>query len=224
MAPQPSTPTTYETQYHVAHLSQDSARPVVWSAICDYLSPYISPDAHVMELGAGYCDWINQITAARKIAVDLWSELPHYAAPGVETIQHDLTQGLPPGIGSEQFDAVLASNFLEHLNPDMALNLCGEVWHVLKPGGRFLIIQPNFRYAYRHYFDDYTHRSVFTAVSLPNLLRAQRFTVERVQAKFLPYSMRDSRLPIRAWLVRAYLHSPFKPFAGQMLVIGRKPI
>jgi hypothetical protein len=43
-----------------------------------------------------------------------------------------------------------------------------------------------------------------------------------VKPKFLPYSMRDSRLPIAPWLVRAYLHSPWKPMAGQMLVVARR--
>ena len=30
------------------------------------------------------------------------------------------------------------------------------------------------------------------------------------------------KLPIRPWTVRAYLRSPFRPMAGQMLVIGRR--
>jgi hypothetical protein len=34
--------------------------------------------------------------------------------------------------------------------------------------------------------------------------------------------MRGSRLPITRWAVRAYLRSPFKPGAGQMLVIATK--
>ena len=37
-----------------------------------------------------------------------------------------------------------------------------------------------------------------------------------------PYSMRDTRLPISPWLIRAYLRSPLKPFAGQMLVVARR--
>jgi hypothetical protein len=44
-----------------------------------------------------------------------------------------------------------------------------------------------------------------------------------VQPRFLPYSMRGSRLPIRPWTVRAYLRSPIKPMAGQMLVVASKP-
>ena len=84
------------------------------------------------------------------------------------------------------------------------------------------MIQPNFRYASRQYFDDYTHRSVFTHVSLPALLRAHGFRIVEVRPKFLPYSMREARVPITPFLVRAYLASPFKPLAGQMLVVAAK--
>jgi hypothetical protein len=34
--------------------------------------------------------------------------------------------------------------------------------------------------------------------------------------------MQGFRIPIARWLVRAYLLSPFKPAAGQMLVIAQK--
>ena len=95
-----------------------------------------------------------------------------------------------------------------------------DLCRLLKPEGRLIVIQPNFRYASKQYFDDYTHRAVFTDVSLPNLLRAHGFQIDHVQPRFLPYSMRHSRLPIRPWSVRAYLASPIKPFAGQMLVIA----
>ena len=117
---------------------------------------------------------------------------------------------------------MFASNILEHFEPGVASSVVEDVARLLKPGGRLLIVQPNFRFAAKRYFDDYTHRSVFTDVSLPNLLRAHGFRIDHVQPRFLPYSMRDSRLPIRSWTVRAYLRSPIKPMAGQMLVVASK--
>ncbi len=100
--------------------------------------------------------------------------------------------------------------------------MAAQVHDILRPGGRFIIIQPNFRHAYRSYFDDFTHRSIFTDVSLANMLKAQQFTIDEVRPKFLPYSMRDVSWTIPSWVVRAYLHSPFKPGAGQMLVVARR--
>jgi len=207
--------------YHVAHLTEDPRRATVWKVVAQHLAANVPPDSHVLELGAGYCDWINHVHAARRVAVDLWSQLPQHAAPGVETMTLDVREAVA-SLGEGSFDVVLASNLLEHFCPDDAASLVGDVGRILRPGGRFVLIQPNFRYAWRHYFDDYTHRAIFTDVSLPALLRAAGFRIMEVRPRFLPYSLGGSPVPIVSWLVRTYLLSPFKPAAGQMLVIAQK--
>ncbi len=214
--------------YHAVHLPEHPARDMVWRVIAEHLRPCVDPASRVLEIGAGYCHWINAVTAARRVAVDRWPGFPPHAAPGVETRVMDAAPA-PPGspggletLGQEQFDVALASNVLEHFEPDTAAQVVRAVAALLVTGGRFIVIQPNFKYASRDYFDDYTHRSIFTHVSLANLLRAEGFGIERCEPRFLPYSMRETRWPIRPWLVRAYLRSPFKPGAGQMLIVGRK--
>jgi len=209
------------TGYHAAHLPEDPARAIVWKVVAEHLAGMIPTAAHVLEIGAGYCDWINNVVAARRVAVDIWPEVVRYAAPDVKAVVLDASRDLGT-LGVAAFDMVLASNVLEHFEPAIAASVVDAVAGLLKPGGRLVVIQPNFRYASKHYFDDYTHRAVFTDVSLPNLLRAHGFGIERVEPRFLPYSMRGSKLPIRPWTVRAYLRSPIKPMAGQMLVIARK--
>jgi SAM-dependent methyltransferase len=207
--------------YHSVHLIQDPARDVVWQVIAAHLAHWIPPQAHVLEVGAGYCAWINAVRAARRVATDIWPDVVQHAAPGVDAQVLDVTTCLP-SLGAGAFDVVLASNVLEHFAPDTAAKVVRDLFDVLRPGGRLLVIQPNFRYAAATYFDDYTHRAIFTDVSLPALLRAHGFAIDEVRGRFLPYSLRDSRLPIRPWLVRAYLRSPIKPMAGQMLVVARK--
>lgn len=207
--------------YHSAHLTADPNRAAVWRVITEYLAGWVPPQAHVLEIGAGYCDWINAVRAARRVAVDQWPGMASHAAPGVETVVADAASALP-ALGPATFDVVLASNVLEHFDPDTASKVVGDIAGVLRPGGRILIVQPNFRYAWRRYFDDYTHRSVFTHVSLPALLRAHRLLIDVVQPRFLPYSMRGAGSLARPWLVRAYLRSPVKPMAGQMLVIAHR--
>jgi SAM-dependent methyltransferase len=181
----------------------------------------VPPQASVLEIGAGYCDWINSTRAATRLAVDIWPGVAAHAGAGVATKVLDAATDLP-SLGREAFDVVLASNVLEHFAPDVAAKIVGDVAALLRPGGRFIVIQPNFRYAAREYFDDYTHRAIFTDRSLTALLAAHGFVVERVEAKFLPYSMQRRRLPVTSWLIKAYLGSPFRPLAGQMLVVGRK--
>ena len=207
--------------YHAAHLVADPRRATVWRVVARHLAGHIPAGAHVLELGAGYCDWINNVAASRRVAIDVWPELPAHAAPGVEPIVADISNGLP-SLGDASFDVVLASNLLEHFAPDHASAIVSDVARLLRPEGRFILIQPNFRYAWRRYFDDYTHRSIFTDVSLPALLRARGFGIIDVKKRFVPYSMQGARIPIASWLVKAYLLSPFKPAAGQMLVIAKK--
>lgn len=209
------------SSYHDSHLTYDPARRVVWAAVARHLASYVPPDAAVLELGAGYCDWINNVRAARRVAVDIWPEMPSFAAAGVEPVVLDVSEGLA-SLGASTFDVVLASNFLEHFLPDEVTSLAHGITTLLRPAGRFVVVQPNFRYAWRRYFDDYTHRSIFTDVSLPAMLRAHGFRVIEVRPKFLPYSMRGARVPITPFLVSAYLRSPIKPMAGQMLVVAAR--
>jgi SAM-dependent methyltransferase len=205
--------------YHAAHLTEDPSRAAVWKVIAEHLARWVPPDASVLDVGAGYCDWINNVSAAQRVAVDVWPGVTRYAASGVRPVVMDASRDLPT-LGTSVFDVVLASNVLEHFVPDVAALVVADMRGLLKPGGRVILIQPNFRYAWRRYFDDYTHRAVFTDVSLPALLRAHGFEIDLVEPRFLPYSMRETAMPIRPWLVRAYLRSPVRPLAGQMLVIA----
>ncbi len=207
--------------YHDVHLTPDPARAVVWQAVADHLAHWVSPEARVLEVGAGYCAWINAVRAARRVAIDIWPDVARHAAPGVEPLVLDASRDLG-SLGMASFDVVLASNVLEHFEPEVAAEVLADVHGLLTPRGRLIVIQPNFRYSSSSYFDDYTHRSVFTDVSLPALLRSRGFDIDEVKPRFLPYSMRGSRVPITPWLVRAYLASPVKPLAGQMLVIATR--
>lgn len=210
------------TGYHEAHFAPDPRRDVVWRAISAHLAHYVPADGAVLELGAGYCHWINHVTAARRVAADIWPGVAAHAAPGVETAVVDVSKGLG-ALEGRRFDVVLASNLLEHLTHDEIPVLLDAVRRALTPGGRFLIVQPNFRFAFRRYFDDFTHRAVYTDVSLPALLRSRGFVIDTVHPRFAPYSMQGRRVPTPEWVVRAYLASPWKPGAGQMFVAARRP-
>lgn len=209
------------SSYHAAHFIEHPQRETVWKAVSAHLAHLVPRDGAVLEVGAAYCHWINNVSARRRVAVDIWPGVATHAAPGVESRALDVTTDLR-SLGASTFDVVLASNVLEHFEPDIVGSVVNDLGFVLRPGGRLILIQPNFRYAWREYFDDYTHRAVFTDVSLPALLRAQGFVVNGVWPRFLPYSMRGRSIPLAGWLVSAYLRSPIKPRAGQMLVVATK--
>lgn len=204
--------------YFATRFTPDERRAPVWGHLVRYLARWIPADAGVLELGAGYCDFSNAVAARRRVALDLEPSVVEHAAPGVEARVGDCRE-LP--FADASFDVVFASNLLEHLDrPGLAATLA-ETRRVLRPGGRVVLVQPNFRLRPREYFDDYTHVSVFTDRSLPDLLAAHGFVVDHVEARFLPLTMK-SRLSAGHRLVPWYLRLPWRPLAGQMLVVAHR--
>jgi len=210
----------YRAGYFETRLAADPNRQVVWRHICDYLRRWIPADADVLELGAGWCDFANAVTARSVTAMDIDATVVKAARPGVRAVVGDCTDLSKFADGS--FDCVLASNLLEHLGRSDADRLLEEARRVLRPGGRLLLIQPNFRLNPHEYFDDYTHVTIYTDRSLTDLLSSLGWHVEHTFARFLPLSMksRGSRL---SFLVPWYLRSPVKPLAGQMLIVASSP-
>ena len=87
----------------------------------------------------------------------------------------------------------------------------------LKPGGTLNLLQPNYRFAYREYFDDYTHVAVYSDQSLVDFVTSNGFRVTECRPRFLPLTVK-SRMPVSPFLIRLYLLLPFKPLGKQMLV------
>jgi SAM-dependent methyltransferase len=172
-------------------------------------------------VGAGYGDFINQVTAKERHAVDLTAELASYFDADI-TLHVESCTAMAT-VRDASFDVAFASNVLEHLTRDEVVTALAEVTRVLKPGGKLILIQPNFKYSVSAYFDDYTHVQVYTHISLPDLLAACGFEIVSVQGRFLPLTIK-SRLPTHRLLVRAYLASPLKPLGAQMLVVAQKPL
>jgi len=175
-----------------------------------------------MDLGAGYCDFINHVEAAEKHALDLFDQMNDYAAPGVQTHIRSCTD--MSCLADDYLDVIFASNLFEHLTHEELLETLSEVRRVLRPDGRLILLQPNFKYCYRTYFDDYTHIQIFTHMGMFDLLHMAGLEVEKMFAKFLPVNMKSTlrlRLPLLWLIVRLYLISPIKPMAGQMLMVAR---
>lgn len=204
------------SEYFRTRYTYDKGRAGVWRAICEHLQPEVPRWATVLELGAGYCDFINQIKAANRYALDLAPAAAKFCDEGVQFLRASaLSIPLPPN----SVDLIFASNFLEHLGDTELAMLFGQIRGLLRPGGRLILIQPNYFYAYREYWDDYTHKKAFTHASLSDFLEANGFRIKRTDPRFLPFSFK-SWLPRSYWLARIYLRAPWRPRAKQMLVIA----
>jgi len=211
-------------KYYESRFTFNSSRSIVWKEIIRFLKKYIPENGVVVDLGAGYCDFINNINASKKYAIDISSELSLYAREDVAQINR--TGWNFHEIVDESADILLASNFLEHFTDEDLEKIMKEIRCVLKKGGKLILMQPNYRLAYKNYFDDPTHKKVFSDAALESFLLSYDFKIILKKSRFLPFSMRsDSSLIPRFLLpliVRAYIHSPLKPFAGQMLFVAEK--
>ncbi len=92
---------------------------------------------------------------------------------------------------------------------------------MLMPGGRLICVQPNYRLEPRRYFDDYTHQQIYTDTSFGDFVGANGFRVVHREARFTPFTMK-SRIPTAGCLVRLYLALPYRPLAGQFLIVAEK--
>jgi SAM-dependent methyltransferase len=205
--------------YHQIRLSFDARRDVVWRSLWRFhFSKLISPDDCVLDLGCGYGDFINNVMARRRIAVDRWEGFPAYVDPNVERVVASVTD--LDFIEEGGVDFAFASNLFEHLSHEVLTHVLEILQRKLAAGGTLNILQPNYRYAYREYFDDYTHVSIFSHISICDFLQTNGYDVLEIRPRFLPLTVK-SRVPISPWLIKVYLASPIKPLAKQMLIRAR---
>ncbi|RDE05003.1 methyltransferase domain-containing protein [Sphingomonas aracearum] len=205
--------------YHDTRLAEDPKRGAVWRALWRYFFRHrIGAEDTVLDLGAGYCDFVNAVRARRRIALDLWEGITRHAAPGVETIVG--TAGDLAALPAKSVDYAFASNLVEHLSQAEFVTMLEALARVLSDRGSFTMLQPNYRYAYKEYFDDYTHVAVYSHISLADLLASCGWQVVEVRKRFLPLTVK-SRLPSWGFLIAAYLASPVKPMGKQMLLVAQ---
>jgi SAM-dependent methyltransferase len=203
-------------EYFQSRLPPDPRRQVLWRTLCaTVFSKQVRPDHCVLELGAGYGDFINNIRARRRIALDLWPGFLRYLDPAVEGHVGPVSD--LSFLQDRSIDFAFASNLFEHVPQTTFSAVLDQLREKLVPGGTLNILQPNYRYAYREYFDDYTHVTVYSDISLCDFLRANRFRIEECHPRFLPLTIK-SRLPVSPILIRAYLRSPIKVLGKQMLI------
>jgi SAM-dependent methyltransferase len=205
--------------YHRTRFTPDARRTVLWDALWRFhFSKQIAPDQCVLDLGCGYGEFINTVVARRRIALDVWPEFTRSLAAGVEAFVGSATDlGF---LADASVDFAFASNLFEHLSHDDFRAVLDQLRSKLRPGGTLNILQPNYRFAYSEYFDDYTHVTIYSHVSLCDFLTANGYDVFELHPRFMPLTIK-SGLPVSSHLIRLYLASPIKPFGKQMLVRAR---
>jgi len=202
----------------------EQRRVEVWQTLArHYFHRWIRPTDTVLDVGAGYCEFINSIAAARKYALDSNPATTNKAAADVTVLSQEANQPwpLPPG----SVDVVFSSNFFEHLPSKQDFSLClTEAYRVLRPEGLLIALGPNIRYCFNVYWDFVDHHLPLSDRSMVEALEIAGFQSERVIPRFLPFTM-SGGVPYRTFMVRMYLMFPLaqRLWGKQFLVMARKP-
>jgi SAM-dependent methyltransferase len=196
-----------------------------WTVLCDVVfSRWVRPDDTVLDLGAGYCEFINAMPARRRIVVDPNPDTARFAGPGVEV--HTVPASDLSFLADADVDVVFSSNFLEHLPDKQAVTqVITAAFRVLRPGGLIVLMGPNIRLVPGAYWDFYDHHVPLSDRSVCELLGAIGFEVRMCRGRFVPYTVLRWPLPTWKWLVRAYLACmPLSSaiFGQQFLIVATK--
>ncbi|MCW6051165.1 class I SAM-dependent methyltransferase [Lyngbya sp. CCAP 1446/10] len=203
---------------------QMQAKVALWKVLIDdFLQNYVPPKSAVLDIGGGYCEFINQIRAQEKCLIDLNPDSKLFAEADVKVLNIDVLNLEDRTFFSEQFDRIFISNFFEHLrNKEELVEIISFCFDALKPSGSLLVIQPNFKYSYKEYYDFIDHQLPITHLSLQELLQTVGFKVEEMIPRFLPFSTKGR--PASPLLLKIYLKLPFlwRFLGGQMFVKASK--
>jgi SAM-dependent methyltransferase len=202
-----------------------AGRARLWETICrSFFDQYVPRDGTVLDVGAGYCDFINNVRAARRLVVDLNPDTVQAAAEGVEVFTLPLER-LGEAIAPASVDLAFASNVFEHLrSPDILLDILAALRVALRPGGLLIIMQPNVRALGGAFWDFVDHTLPLSERGMTEALEVSGFEIVHRRARFLPYTTK-SHLPRWSILVRLYLAlRPAQWLMGkQMLIVARRP-
>ncbi|MFZ1075045.1 MAG: class I SAM-dependent methyltransferase [Minisyncoccia bacterium] len=200
-----------------------SYRNEVWQALIkNYFQRFVRPQDAVLDLGAGYGEFINNIACEKKYALDLNPETVRRVNSGVQVLAQDCSKPWP--LPDNALDVVFTSNFFEHLPHKKTLALVlAEARRCLKPSGLLIALGPNVKHLPGAYWDFLDHYIPLTELSLSEAFTQQGFGIEKCVEKFLPFTMVNGpHYPVI--FIEAYLHFPpaWRILGKQFLVIGKK--
>ncbi|MDZ8080400.1 MAG: class I SAM-dependent methyltransferase [Nostoc sp. DcaGUA01] len=205
---------------------QRKAKLALWKVLIEhFLQKYIGQKSVVLDIGGGYCEFINQIQAEEKYLIDLNPDSKFFANSDVNLINIDILNLNEQKLISKYFDVIFISNFFEHLrNKEELIEVLSFCFDYLKSGGSLLIIQPNFKYSIKEYYDFIDHQLPITHLSLKEVLQTIGFSIDILIPRFLPYSTKGR--PSSSKLLKLYLNIPliWNFLGGQMFIKASKPL
>tara|TARA_A100001011_G_C14271927_1_gene827359 strand:- start:741 stop:1424 length:684 start_codon:yes stop_codon:yes gene_type:complete len=127
----------------------------------------IQKNSSLLELGCGRGEFLNQFieNGLDGHGLDLSNYAKEYC-PKAKINIIDVTKDKIP-YNDNSFDVIYSKSFIEHFYyPEKIFN---EIYRVLKPGGLVITLTPEWKYIYKSFYDDFTHRTPFTKTSLKDI-------------------------------------------------------
>lgn len=190
---------------YTARFQNGDSKKSMWYTLCHcFFQKYIREESTIVDVAAGYCEFINNISAKEKIAFDLNPDVVKYADKDVKVINQNVMD-ISSVLEDNTIDYFFISNFLEHMNSkEDIIELIAILERKLKQGGKILILQPNIRYVKEAYWDFIDHKMPLTEKALQEVAEMNNLQVETCIKKFLPYTTK-SKLPKADWIIKLYI-------------------
>ena len=139
----------------------------------------------ILELGCGRGEFLNEFVknGLEGYGTDI-SEYSNQFFPNLNLKKVDMANEKLP-YEDNFFDIIYSKSVVEHFYyPEKVFQ---EAYRVLKPGGIIITLTPEWKYIYKSFYEDFTHRVPFTKVSLRDIHIMSNFKFISVESfKQLP--------------------------------------
>ena len=106
------------------------------------------------------------------------STIAKSVCPEAEILQSNL-ENEPLPYDDNSFDVIFSKSVLEHFYYPEKLVM--EIYRIVKPGGLVITMVPDWESVYKTFYEDYTHRTPFTANSLKDIFLINGFDDVKVE-------------------------------------------
>lgn len=130
-----------------------------------------------LDLGGG---WGGHTIVAKELGFEALSIDRESAAGNVPCVVCDIARDAYP-VESNSIDVVFSKSVIEHLYLTELPHLMSEVTRVLKPGGAFVIMTPDWDSNLHNFYRVFSHVTPYTQESLSQCLRMYGFDAVKVE-------------------------------------------